>query len=65
MSAPDPRLTRLIMPVAGTIVLSFTASLGYALLANQYTPLTLTTPLMILLAGAVFGINITKGKNGD
>ena len=67
MSKPqDPIRDQLIIPVSVLIMLSWAAALGYALLRGQYTPLTIVTPVMLLLAGYVFGTSIVKrSANGD
>lgn len=37
----------------------------FAWLTYQYVPLTIMTPLMLLIGGAAFGVHITKnGRNG-
>ena len=36
--------------------------IGYT--QEDWTPLTVTTPVMLLLAGYAFGVKIIKGKNG-
>jgi hypothetical protein len=54
----------LIMPVAAVVLLGWAASLVVALLTQSYTALTITTPLMLMLAGYVFGVNIVR-KGAD
>lgn len=55
----------LILPVAGVVLMGWAASLLAAFLTGSFTPLTITTPLMLMLAGYVFGVNIArKDSNG-
>jgi len=53
---------RLIFPVALVVLAAWSATLVGALITNQYTPLTITTPVMLMLAGYVFGVGIVKSK---
>jgi hypothetical protein len=50
----------LIFPVAVAVLLGWLASLAVGLLTQSYTALTVTTPLMLMLAGYVFGVNIVR-----
>lgn len=61
MTRPDRR-ELLIFPVAGFVLLGWAASLAVALIASSYTALTITTPLMLMLAGYVFGVNLVSSK---
>lgn len=54
----------LILPVAAIVLVGWAASLAVGLLTGSYTGLTLTTPLMLGLAGYVFGVNIVR-KGSD
>lgn len=55
----------LILPVAAVVLVGWAASLVVALFTNSFTALTITTPLMLMLAGYVFGVNIVRKGNGD
>jgi len=55
----------LTLPVAFIILIVWVASLVGGLITQSFIALTLTTPVMILLAGWVFGINYIKRANGD
>jgi hypothetical protein len=56
----------LIYPVAAVVLAGWAAALVVALLTNQFTALTVTTPLMLMLAGWVFGVSIVrKGSESD
>ncbi|HYT45051.1 MAG TPA: hypothetical protein VEP90_22175, partial [Methylomirabilota bacterium] len=54
----------LVVPVAFVVLVVWIASLIGGLITQSFIALTLTTPVMILLAGWVFGINIVKRSNG-
>jgi hypothetical protein len=54
----------LIIPVAFVVLIAWLSSLVDALLTQSYTALTFTTPLMLALAGFVFGVQIIKKANG-
>lgn len=57
---------RLIFPVALVVLLGWAASLVAGFVTGAYTPLTVTTPVMLMLAGYVFGVGIVKSKeNGS
>jgi hypothetical protein len=61
----EPR-ERLILPVAVCVLLGWVAALTYAMIEGEYTPLTVVTPLMLLLAGYAFGTSIVRGvSKGD
>ncbi len=60
---PDKR-ERLIYPVAFVVLVSWFGSLIDGVVAQSYAPLTYTTPLMLGLAGYVFGVQIVKKSNG-
>jgi hypothetical protein len=56
----------LIFPVAVAVLAGWFGSLVVGLLTSSYTALTITTPLMLMLAGYVFGVNIVRRNgNGD
>lgn len=59
MSARNTRDV-LALPVATVIMIAWLVSLGYAVLSNQFVPLTVTTPAMLLLAGYAFGTSIVR-----
>lgn len=52
----------LILPVAAVVLLGWAASLIVGLLTASFTALTVTTPLMLMLAGYVFGVNLVTRK---
>jgi len=54
----------LILPVAFIILVVWTGSLVGGLITQSYVALTLTTPVMLILAGFVFGIKILDKTNG-
>ena len=56
----DPQRDRLVLPVACAVLLGWMVSLGFAVMTNEYAPLTAVTPVMLILAGYVFGSNIIK-----
>lgn len=64
MSSKDPERSLLIIPVAACVMLGWLVSLGYAVAKGDFTPLSVTTPVMLLLAGYAFGVSITR-KGGD
>jgi uncharacterized membrane protein YjjP (DUF1212 family) len=55
----------LVLPVAVAVILGWLAALGQAVLTQQYTALTVTTPLMLLLAGFAFGTSIVRSASKD
>jgi len=56
----------LILPVAAVVLVGWLAALAVGLLTNSYAALTITTPVMLMLAGYVFGVNIVrKGAGHD
>lgn len=55
----------LVVPVAVAVLVVWIASAGYSFLSGQYAPLTITTPVMLVLAGYVFGFRqVTKSLRG-
>lgn len=64
----DKRRESLIYPLAIIVMLGWVGSLALAFLRGEYTPLTVVTPVMLLLAGYVFGTSIirtTIGKDSE
>lgn len=65
----DSKRDALVLPVAGVVLIGWVLSLVAAVLTGEYAPLTAVTPVMLLLAGYVFGANIiksaTKGGSGE
>jgi hypothetical protein len=55
----------LIIPVAAVVLLAWIVSLMSSILTDSFVSLTITTPVMIMLAGYVFGVSITKSKQND
>lgn len=59
----------LVVPVATAVLLVWMAAAVYSFLSDQYAPLTITTPVMLVLAGYVFGFrSISKAlepRNGN
>jgi hypothetical protein len=54
----------LIFPVAAIVLLGWFGSLVDGVLTQSFTALTYTTPLMLALAGYVFGVQIVRKSNG-
>lgn len=50
----------LVLPLAGVVIVGWSASLAVGAVTGSYVPLTLTTPLMLALAGYVFGVNLVR-----
>jgi len=46
--------------VAAVVLLGWAAALVVGFITGSYTALTVTTPLMLMLAGYVFGVNIVR-----
>jgi hypothetical protein len=57
----DPRL---IAFVAAAVVVGWLASFAIGAVQQNWTPLTITTPVMLILAGYAFGIRLTRNGNG-
>jgi hypothetical protein len=55
----------LIAAVAGAVILGWLFSLGIGAVQENWTPLTITTPVMLILAGYAFGIRLTRSSNGN
>ena len=60
MTTPTDKREKLLMPVAAFVLLGWAAALVVGLMTGAYTALTVTTPLMLMLAGYVFGVNIVR-----
>lgn len=60
MSTSDAKRDKLILPLAFVTMLGWIASLADAVLYNQLGPLTAVTPIMLALAGYVFGASIVR-----
>ena len=50
----------LLLPVSILILVAWSVSLVDAVLYNQFTPLTLTMPLMLIFGGFMFGSSIVR-----
>jgi len=50
----------LILPASIIIMLGWCVSLVDAVLYNQFTPLTVVMPLMLIFAGFLFGSSIVR-----
>ena len=61
----DPTRNSLVYPVAAVVLVGWLLSLVAGLINHDYAPLTITTPVMVMLAGYAFGVQIVKGKNGN
>lgn len=53
---------KLIIPIAIVVSIGWLSSLASGILSQNYVPFEVTTPVMILLAGYVFGVQIVKSK---
>ncbi len=60
VTAHDTIREKLIIPLAYVTMLAWLVSLGDAVLAQQLGPITAVTPVMLLLAGYVFGANVVR-----
>jgi hypothetical protein len=49
--------------VATVVCIGWLASLALGSIQRNWTPLTVTTPVMLVLAGYAFGIRLTRGKD--
>lgn len=65
MSENNGARAALTIPVALVVMIAWISSLGIGALTNNFVPLTITTPVMLLLAGYVFGVQIVKGAKGE
>ena len=50
--------------VAVATVFGWLGSLGIGAIEQNWTPLSITTPVMLILAGYAFGIRITRANGG-
>jgi hypothetical protein len=57
---PDRVRDMLILPVSLLVLLGWISSLVFAFLTDEYTPLTVVTPIMLVLAGFIFGSSIVR-----
>jgi hypothetical protein len=61
MSTADTTIReKLIIPCAIVVCIAWLVSLYSAAVKNEYAPLTITTPAMLMLLGYVFGVSIVK-----
>jgi hypothetical protein len=60
----NPHRDALIFPVAAVVLLGWFGSLLDGLITQSFAALTFTTPLMLALAGYVFGVQIVRKSNG-
>lgn len=51
---------KLIIPVALTVMIGWIAALTAGVISQNYVPFEICTPVMILLAGYVFGVQIVR-----
>lgn len=56
---------RLIYPVAVVVLGVWAASLVVGFLTASYVALTVTTPVMLMLAGYVFGVGIVRSRGSN
>lgn len=58
---------RLIYPLAAVVAAGWSASLIAGFVTRTYIALEVTTPVMLIVTGYVFGVSIvrSKGGNGD
>ena len=64
MNRRQEKMDALLFPLAAVIMAGWVASLSIGFYTGIYLPLTVTTPLMLMLAGGVLGINIIRRNNG-
>lgn len=57
----SPWITNLVVVVVASV---WTVSLLVGFLQENYTPFTITTPVMLVLAGYAFGVRLIK-RNGE
>ncbi len=57
------KVNALTIPVGIAVVSVWAFSAFAGFLTSNYTPLTITTPVMVILAGYAFGLNVTRGRN--
>lgn len=59
---------KLIIPMALVVALGWLGALAAGVFTENYAPFEVATPVMILLAGYVFGVQIVRStgeKNGS
>lgn len=63
----EPDSLRSLVAAACALVVSagWLTSLVVGAAQHDWTPLTITTPVMLLLAGYAFGIKITRGPKDE
>ena len=54
---------RLIIPVALTVMTGWIAALTAGVITQNYVPFEICTPVMILLAGYTFGVQIVRSTD--
>lgn len=57
MTSPKDKL---VVPFSLSILGVWIATAVYGIFSGQYAPLTVTTPVMLLAAGYVFGVNLVR-----
>jgi hypothetical protein len=65
VTSPTDKREKLLLPVAAFVLLGWAAALVAGFVTGSYTALTVTTPLMLMLAGYVFGVNIVRKGSND
>jgi len=65
VTSPTDKREKLLLPVAAVVLLGWAAALVAGFVTGSYTALTITTPLMLMLAGYVFGVNIVRKGSND
>jgi len=66
MTPPSPR-DRLILPLASIVAGAWAGSLVAGFVEHSYVALEVTTPVMLIVTGYVFGVSIVRNprKNGN
>lgn len=54
----------LILPLAAVVAGAWVASLVAGMFEQSFVALEVTTPVMLILVGYVFGVQIVKGASG-
>jgi hypothetical protein len=65
VTSPTDKREKLLLPVAAFVLLGWAAALVAGFVTGSYTALTVTTPLMLMLAGYVFGVNIVRKGSSE
>lgn len=55
----------LVLPVALAVLIGWFVTLVQGVLTGSFVGLTITTPLMLALAGYVFGVSVVRRKDSD